>query len=55
MARVAKQAGFSPGVVTFYFKTKDALLLATLQYVDDLSEQLMLEALERAGEDPVRH
>jgi phenylpropionate dioxygenase-like ring-hydroxylating dioxygenase large terminal subunit/AcrR family transcriptional regulator len=54
VARVAKQAGFSPGVVTFYFKTKDALLLATLQYVDDLSEQLMLEALERAGEDPVR-
>ena len=34
VARVAKRAGLSTGIVNFYFRGKDALLLATLEYVD---------------------
>ena len=33
MARVAQAAGLSTGIVNFYFQTKDALLLATLEHV----------------------
>ena len=54
VARVARIAGLSTGIVNFYFQAKDALLLATLEYVD---AQYMLrqdEASLAAGDDPVR-
>lgn len=54
VARVAKIAGLSTGIVNFYFRSKDALLLATLQTVDRDFAERQREALERAGNDPVR-
>lgn len=33
LARVAELAGLSPGIVAFYFQSKDALLLATLSHI----------------------
>ena len=54
VARVAELAGLSAGIVSFYFQTKDALLLATLEHVDRAFERRQQEALSRAGDDPVR-
>ena len=34
LAKVASQAGLSPGIVNFYFKSKKQLLLDTLKYID---------------------
>ena len=34
VAKVAEIAGLSAGIVNFYFRTKDALLLATLEHID---------------------
>jgi len=53
VAKVAHAAGLSPGIVNFYFQSKDALLLATLQHVAEEFERRRLAALERAGDDPV--
>ena len=54
VAKVAKIAGLSTGIVNFYFHSKQALLLATLEHVDREVELRQQEALERAGEDPVQ-
>lgn len=54
VARVAKIAGLSTGIVSFYFQTKDALLLATLEHVDEQYMQRHREAMRAAGEDPLR-
>ena len=54
VARVAKIAGLSPGIVSFYFKNKDGLLLATLAHVDGEFTGRQIEGLEHAGSDPVR-
>jgi phenylpropionate dioxygenase-like ring-hydroxylating dioxygenase large terminal subunit/AcrR family transcriptional regulator len=54
VAKVAKIAGLSTGIVNFYFHSKQALLLATLEHVDREFELRQREALERAGEDPVQ-
>lgn len=54
MAKVADLAGLSAGIVNFYFQTKDALLLATLQHVDGEFERRQTEAARLAGNDPVR-
>ncbi|HEY5658506.1 MAG TPA: SRPBCC family protein [Myxococcota bacterium] len=54
VAKVSQAAGLSPGIVNFYFQSKDALLLATLRYVAEEFERRRLETLERAGDDPVR-
>ena len=54
VAKVAKIAGLSTGIVNFYFHSKQALLLATLEHVDREFELRQQEALERAGEDPVQ-
>jgi phenylpropionate dioxygenase-like ring-hydroxylating dioxygenase large terminal subunit/AcrR family transcriptional regulator len=53
VAKVANAAGLSPGIVNFYFQSKDALLLATLQCVAEEFERRRLATLERAGDDPV--
>jgi phenylpropionate dioxygenase-like ring-hydroxylating dioxygenase large terminal subunit/AcrR family transcriptional regulator len=54
VAKVAKIAGLSNGIVNFYFHSKQALLLATLEHVDREFELRQQETLERAGEDPVQ-
>ncbi|MBW2668237.1 MAG: TetR family transcriptional regulator C-terminal domain-containing protein [Deltaproteobacteria bacterium] len=54
VAKVAKLAGLSTGIVNFYFHSKQALLFATLEHVDREFELRQQEALERAGEDPVQ-
>ena len=54
IAKVAKIAGLSTGIVNFYFHSKQALLLATLEYVDRAFELRQQEVLERAGQDPVQ-
>lgn len=52
--RVAGCAGLSAGIVNFYFRSKDALLLATLEHVDGEFGRRQSEALARAGDDPAR-
>ncbi len=54
IAKVAEIAKLSAGLVSFYFRTKDAMLLATLEQIDADFERRRVEVLERAGEDPVR-
>ncbi|MFB3117902.1 MAG: Rieske 2Fe-2S domain-containing protein, partial [Myxococcota bacterium] len=54
IAKVAEIANLSAGIVSFYFRTKQALLLATLEHIDSAFERRRLEVLERAGDDPVR-
>ncbi len=54
VAKVAEIAGLSAGIVNFYFRTKDALLLATLEHMDLEFERRKEEVLERAGDDPAR-
>ena len=54
VAKVAKIAGLSTGIVNFYFHSKQALLLATLEHVDRAFELRQQEVLERAGQDPVQ-
>ena len=53
VARVAQLAGLSAGIVNFYFLTKDALLLATLEYVDGEYMARQRIALEASRDDPV--
>ena len=54
VARVAKLAGLSTGIVNFYFQGKDALLLATLETVDAQYLLRQREAIRDCGDDPVR-
>ena len=52
LARVANVANLSPGIVNFYFKSKNALLLATLQKLIDEFESAIESALQSAHGDP---
>jgi phenylpropionate dioxygenase-like ring-hydroxylating dioxygenase large terminal subunit/AcrR family transcriptional regulator len=54
IAKVAEIAHLSAGIVSFYFRTKEALLLATLEHLDREFEDRRLEILDRAGDDPIR-
>lgn len=49
IADVAEAAGLSVGIVNFYFKSKDALLIATLKHLVDDYERHVKETLARAG------
>jgi TetR/AcrR family transcriptional repressor of bet genes len=49
LALVARQAKLSPGIVGFYFKSKDALLLATLKFLADEYERKWMAAVEGLG------
>ena len=53
VARVAQAAGLSTGIVNFYFQTKDALLLATLEHVDAQYMARQREAVQASQRDPV--
>ncbi len=52
LAQVAKAAGVSYGVVGFYFRSKDALLRATLDHLADDYEAVARRAVEKAGASP---
>lgn len=52
LADVASQAKVSYGVVGFYFRTKEDLLLATLQWLADEYTSVWKEAVEKAGPEP---
>lgn len=52
LADVAAAAGVSYGVVSFYFKSKDALLLATLTHLAEEYEAEVAQALARADDSP---
>ena len=49
IADVAAAAGLSVGIVNFYFKSKDALLIATLKHLVEDYGQAMQATLARAG------
>ena len=53
LADVASQANVSYGVVGFYFKTKEDLLLATLQWLADEYTSVWRDAVAKAGPSPV--
>ena len=49
---VAGAAGLSPGIVNFYFKSKDQLLAATLAQLAEEHESLWLAKIAAAGGSP---
>lgn len=53
LADVARAAKVSYGVVAFYFKTKDALLLATLDHLAAEYEAIAASAAAKAGPSPI--
>jgi len=52
LTHVAGAAGLSPGIVNFYFKTKDQLLAATLAQLAEEHESLWLAKIAAAGGSP---
>ncbi len=53
LSQVAKQAKLSQGIVNFYFKTKDGLLLETLEFLAEEYEASWKRAVAARGPDPV--
>ena len=53
LGQVAKRAKLSQGIVNFYFRTKDGLLLETLKFLADEYEATWKRAVAAAGPDPV--
>jgi AcrR family transcriptional regulator len=49
LADVAREAKLSQGIVNFYFKSKKALLIATLRHMVDEYESFATAAMRRAG------
>ncbi len=52
LAQVARTAHLSQGIVNFYFRSKEALLVETLKYMAAEYEQFWTAALRRAGPHP---
>jgi len=52
LAKVAQDAGLSPGIVNFYFNSKDQLLLAVLKTLSDEFMGRLEAALAASGNDP---
>jgi TetR/AcrR family transcriptional repressor of bet genes len=53
LSQVAKQAKLSQGIVNFYFKSKDGLLLETLRFLAEEYEVSWKRAVVASGPDPV--
>jgi len=49
LAQVAQAARLSQGIVNFYFRSKEALLVETLKYMEAEYEQFWTAAVRRAG------
>jgi TetR/AcrR family transcriptional repressor of bet genes len=52
LTHVAGEAGLSPGIVNFYFKSKDQLLLATLEQIVDEYSAFWQQALSKGKVAP---
>jgi TetR/AcrR family transcriptional repressor of bet genes len=52
VARVAEAAGLSQGIVNFYFESKRALLMATLEYVESEFQRVRRDAKRSAAKTP---
>ena len=52
LTHVAGEAGLSPGIVNFYFKSKDQLLLATLEQIVDEYSAFWQAALSKGKVAP---
>ncbi len=52
LAHVAQAAGLSQGIVNFYFRSKEALLVETLKFMTAEYEQFWTNAVRRAGSRP---
>ena len=53
LSDVAKEAGLSQGIISFYFLTKEALLFETLEHLATEYEVIWKDAVKRVGSDPV--
>src|ERR1700742_5329032 len=51
--KVVALADMSPGIVRFYFDSKDAMLLASLQFLSAEFEEQVLLPVSRLKADPV--
>src|SRR3972149_5347916 len=52
LTHVAGAAGLSPGIVNFYFRSKEQLLIATLEQIAEEYEGVWRAAVAAAGESP---
>lgn len=52
LTQVAGEAGLSPGIVNFYFKSKEQLLAATLEHLAEEYETFWNAMIAEAGESP---
>ncbi|HWA43497.1 MAG TPA: transcriptional regulator BetI [Hypericibacter adhaerens] len=52
LADIAKAAHLSSGIVNFYFRSKEELLIATFRHLAAGYERSIEQALARAGDDP---
>lgn len=52
LGQVAKAARLSQGIVNFYFRSKDTLLVETLKYMAEEYERFWISAVRKAGPDP---
>lgn len=52
LADIAQAAKLSTGIVNFYFRSKEELLVATLRHLAASYERFLGDAVARAGEDP---
>ena len=55
LAKVAQDAGLSPGIVNFYFTSKDQLLIAVLKSLSDEFMGKLEHALAESGVDPAEN
>jgi len=55
LAKVAQDAGLSPGIVNFYFTSKDQLLIAVLKSLSDEFMGRLEHALAESGIDPAEN
>src|SRR5437867_516900 len=53
LAQIAEAASLSVGIVNFYFKSKDALLIATFKHMVDDYRASAVQARETAGPSAV--
>jgi TetR/AcrR family transcriptional repressor of bet genes len=52
LSHVAQAAGMSPGIVNFYFKSKEQLLAATLEQIAEEYDAIRREAIASGASDP---
>lgn len=53
LSLVAREAGLSQGIVSFYFKSKERLLLDTLHHLANEYQTTLNKALRAVGDDPI--